>query len=144
MARSTSARTASAPMAMRPLAGARPQRTAGNGGSRRADPVRPRPPHLSPDTYGEEAGARSGLVLGDGWAGGQIVARAGAALRAGTPRQRARERVVLGVHRDDTLQARGLRHALVERQVVGGGEILDTAVGHESLEAGDTTLGQLL
>ena len=55
---------------------------------------------------------------------GQVVAHADPALGHGPARQAARELLALGVHGDRQPQARGARHALQQRQVVGGLELL--------------------
>ena len=45
---------------------------------------------------------------------------------------------------DELAEPRADRHALVERHVVGVGELVDAAVGHERLEADHAALGELL
>ena len=50
----------------------------------------------------------------------------------------------LGVDEDGQAERGGARHAGLEHLVVDGREVLDPAVAHEGLEAGDAALGQLV
>ena len=91
---------------------------------------------------GEEERAPHRLDFGDHRAGLEVVAHA---LFAPAPRdfgEAAGEFVALGVGGDDPAPASGEAHSFVEREVVGGGKLVEATVGHECLETDHTGFGQ--
>ena len=90
-----------------------------------------------PVSLGEQDRARDRLELGHDRPRGEPVARR-------RPERAGGQRVVLGVHGDRQPEPGGDRHALVERDVVDVGELVDARVRHERLQADHAALGELL
>ena len=93
---------------------------------------------------GEEDRAAHRLGLRDRRARREVVPHARAALLASHLRQRAGERVALGVRGDDQPGTPRGAHALEQRHVVCGRELVQATVTHERLEADHAARRQLV
>src|SRR6185436_18102019 len=82
--------------------------------------------------------------FGDQRARAKVVAYAGPAKGDRAAREQAGQLVVLGVDGDDAAEPGRASHALVQRQIVGAGKIVDATGRHKRLESDRAAVGQLV